>query len=67
MIGYAYDISDIFQSASCIYIGTGKRRSIYYRQDLLKTSCTIQMLQLSNAIRPEDDSCMDKVKESTPG
>ena len=28
-----------------------------------KTSYTFQLLQISDAMRPEDDSCTDKVKE----
>ena len=79
MIDYAYAISDAFHSAGCIKMGTGKRRSIYFRQDVRKiyffriflikdhkTSFTFQLLQLSDAMRPEDDSCMDKVKEMYP-
>ena len=31
-----------------------------------KTSFTFQLLQISNATRPDDDSCMDKVKEMYP-
>ena len=31
-----------------------------------KTSNTFQLIQISDAMRPEDDSCMDKVKEMYP-
>ena len=31
-----------------------------------KTSYTFQLLQISDAMRPEDDSCTDKVKEMYP-
>ena len=53
-------------------MGTSKWRNIYFHQDVRKvalsifshkTSFTIQMVQLSEAMRPEDDSCMGKVKE----
>ena len=33
---------------------------------LKKLSFTIQLLQLSDAMRPEDDSCLDNVKEMSP-
>ena len=49
---------------------------IYFRQDVRKidffpissneTSYTFQQLQISDAMRPEDDSCSDKVKEMYP-
>ena len=32
----------------------------------LKTSYTFQLLQISDALRPEDDSSTDKVKEMYP-
>ena len=32
-----------------------------------KTSYFFQLLQISNAMRPEDGSCTDKVKEIYPG
>ena len=56
-------------------MGTSKWRSIYFRQDVHKVyysecsskeSSTFQLLQLSDAMRPEDDSCIDKVKKCTP-
>ena len=57
-------------------MATGKWRSIYFRQDVrkidfftfssLKTSYTFQLLQMFDAMRPEDDSCTDKVKEMYP-
>ena len=31
-----------------------------------KTSYTFQLLQISDAMRPDDDSCKDKVKEMHP-
>ena len=31
-----------------------------------KTSYTFQLLQISDAMRPEDDSCTDKMKEMYP-
>ena len=50
--------------------------SIYFRQDVRKidffpisshkTSYTFQLLLISNAMRPEDDSCTDKVKGMYP-
>ena len=76
MIDYTYGFSDVLHSAGCIKMATGKWRSIYLRQDVRKidffmnsshkTSFTFQLLQLSDAMRPEDDSCMDKVKEMYP-
>ena len=75
-IDYKYGFSDIFHSGDCIKIATGTWRSIYFRQDVRKidffsisshkTSCTFQLLQISDATRPEDDSCTDKVKEMYP-
>ena len=57
-------------------MATGKWRSIYFRQDMrkidflpissLKTSYTFELLQISDAMRPEDDSCANKVKEMYP-
>ena len=56
-------------------MGTDKQRSIYLREDLRKfdffsfsrnTSFTLQLLQLSDAMRPDDDSCKDKMKEMDP-
>ena len=54
----------------------GKWRSIHFRQDVRKidffpifshkTSYTFQLLQFSDAMRPEDDSCRDKMKEMSP-
>ena len=71
---YAHDISNLLHSASWFKMGTGKRRSIHFRLDLHKVfppvffsgSLTIQLLQLSVAMRPENDSCMDKLKEMYP-
>ena len=73
-IDYKYGFSDIFHSGDCIKMATGKWRSIYFRQDVRKhppisshkTSYTFQLLQISDAMRPEDDSCTDKVKEMCP-
>ena len=59
---------------------TGKQRNKHFRQDVRKVGfffcfCflfshkagfTIQLVQLSYAMRSEDDSCMDKVKEIYP-
>ena len=57
-------------------MATGKWRSIYFRQDMRKidffpisshkTSYTFQLLLISDAMRPGDDSCTDKVKEMYP-
>ena len=54
-------------------MATGKWRSINFRQDVRKidffpisshkTSYTFQLLQISDAMKPDDDSCMDNVKE----
>ena len=75
-IGNAYAFSDVFHSAGCIKLGSGKWLSIYFRQDVRKidffpifshkTSFTFQLLQLSDAVRPEELSCMDKEKEMYP-
>ena len=73
-IDYKYGLSDVFHSVGCIKMATGKWPNIYFRQDVrkieflfpissLKTSYTFQLLQISDAMRPDDDSCMDKVKE----
>ena len=77
IIDYKYGFSDIFHFGECIKLATGKWRSIYFHQDVgkidffpissqLKTSYTFQLLQISDAMRPEDDSCTDKVKEMYP-
>ena len=69
-----YGFSDIFQSGDCIKMATSKWRSIDFRQDVRKivifsisskkkTSYIFQLLQISDAMRPEDDPCTDKVKE----
>ena len=76
MIDYIYGFNNVFHSVGCIKMTTGKWRSIYFRQDMRKidfftisshkTSYTFQLLQISDAMRPEDDLCMDKVKEMYP-
>ena len=75
-IDYTYGLSDVFHSVGCIKMATGKWRCIYFRQDVrkidffpissLKSSNTFQLLQISDAMRPEDDSFTDKVKEMYP-
>ena len=75
-IDYKYGFIDIFHSSDCIKMATGKWRCIYFRQDVRKidffpisshkTSYTFQLLQISDAMRPEDDSCTDKVKDMYP-
>ena len=75
-IDHKYGFSDIFHSGNCIKMAIGKWRSIYFRQDVRKidffpisshkTSYTFQQLQISDAMRQEDDSCTDKVKEMYP-
>ena len=65
-INYKYGFSDIVHSGDCIKMATGKWRSIYFRQDVRKidffpisshkTSYTFQLLQIADAMRPEDDS-----------
>ena len=70
-IDYTYGLSDVFHSVGWIKMATGKWRNIYFRQDVRKIdfllflllSYTFQLLQISYAMRPEDDSCTDKVKE----
>ena len=54
-------------------MGTGKLCLIYFRQDVRKVdfftnfsnnkSFTFQLLQIFDGTRPEDESCMDIVKE----
>ena len=41
-------------------------KSIFFPISSHKTSYTFQLLQIFEAMRPEDDSCMDKVKEMYP-
>ena len=71
-IDYAHDLSDLFHSVGWFKNGDRPWRSIYFRQDLRKVLppffphkivFTIQFLQRNVAMRPEDDSCMDKVIE----
>ena len=60
---YAYAFSYVFYSADCIQMVSGKWRSMHFSQIPIfsqKTSFTFQLLQLSDAMKPEDGSCMDK-------
>ena len=41
-------------------------KSFFFSISSHKTSYTFQLLQISDVMRPEDDSCMDKVKEMYP-
>ena len=41
-------------------------KSIFFPIPSHKTSYTFQLLQIYDAMRPEDDSCTDKVKEMYP-
>ena len=41
-------------------------KPIFFPISSHKTSYTFQLLQISDAMRPEDDSCTDKVKEMYP-
>ena len=41
-------------------------KSIFFPISSHKTSYTFQQLQISDAMRPEDDSCTDKVKAMYP-
>ena len=36
LIDYKYGLSDVFHSAGCIKMATGKWRNIYFRQDVRK-------------------------------